>query len=69
MEKDKLRKKAEMVPGALDMLILKTLERNREPMHGYGIALVSTANYKRMRSRLRKGRSIPRSSAWPSRAG
>ena len=38
MEKDKARKKAEMVPGTLDMLIMKTLERNREPMHGYGIA-------------------------------
>jgi PadR family transcriptional regulator, regulatory protein PadR len=38
MEKDKTRKKTEMVPGTLDMLILKTLERNREPMHGYGIA-------------------------------
>ena len=38
MEKDKSRKKADMVPGTLDMLILKTLERNREPMHGYGIA-------------------------------
>ena len=38
MDKDKSRKKAEMVPGTLDMLILKTLERNREPIHGYGIA-------------------------------
>jgi transcriptional regulator len=39
MEKDNSRKKAEMVPGTLEMLILKTLERNREPMHGYGISL------------------------------
>jgi transcriptional regulator len=31
-------KKAELVPGTLEMLILKTLERNAEPMHGYGIA-------------------------------
>jgi PadR family transcriptional regulator, regulatory protein PadR len=38
MEKDRTREKAEMVPGTLDMLILKTLERNREPIHGYGIA-------------------------------
>lgn len=38
MEKDKSSKKAEMVPGTLDMLIMKTLDRNREPMHGYGIA-------------------------------
>jgi PadR family transcriptional regulator len=38
MEQDKTREKAEMVPGTLDMLILKTLEMNREPMHGYGIA-------------------------------
>jgi DNA-binding PadR family transcriptional regulator len=27
-----------MAPGTLDMLILKTLERNQEPMHGYTIA-------------------------------
>jgi transcriptional regulator len=33
-----MRKRAEMVPGTLEMLILKTLERNVEPMHGYGIA-------------------------------
>lgn len=32
MAKDKISKKAEMVPGTLDMLIMKTLERNREPM-------------------------------------
>jgi PadR family transcriptional regulator, regulatory protein PadR len=38
MEKEKTRNKTEMVPGTLDMLILKPLERNREPMHGYGIA-------------------------------
>jgi PadR family transcriptional regulator, regulatory protein PadR len=31
-------KKAEMMPGTLELLILKTLERNREPLHGYGIA-------------------------------
>jgi transcriptional regulator len=39
MEKGKLNKKDKMVPGTLDMLILKTLERNREPAHGYWIAL------------------------------
>jgi len=38
MGKDKTPKKAEMAPGTLDMLIPKTLERNGEPMHGYGIA-------------------------------
>ena len=32
------RKKAEMMPGTLELLILKTLERNGEPLHGYGIA-------------------------------
>jgi len=32
------KKKAEMLPGTLDMLILKTLERGAQPMHGYGIA-------------------------------
>jgi DNA-binding PadR family transcriptional regulator len=31
-------KKTELVPGTLDMLILKTLERNAEPMRGYGVA-------------------------------
>jgi transcriptional regulator len=36
MDKDK--KKAELLPGTLDMLILKTLERNLDPLHGYGIA-------------------------------
>jgi len=28
-----------MLPGTLEMLILKSLERNAEPMHGYGITL------------------------------
>ena len=37
MGKDK--PKSEMLPGTLEMLILKSLERNTEPMHGYGIAL------------------------------
>ncbi|HKA86037.1 MAG TPA: PadR family transcriptional regulator [Haliangiales bacterium] len=32
------RDKAELLPGTLELLILKTLERSREPMHGYGIA-------------------------------
>jgi transcriptional regulator len=27
-----------MLPGTLEMLILKSLERNADPMHGYGIA-------------------------------
>src|SRR5215467_12469118 len=31
-------KKTELMPGTLEMLILKTLERKAEPMHGYGIA-------------------------------
>jgi PadR family transcriptional regulator, regulatory protein PadR len=31
-------KKTELLPGTLEMLILKTLERNTEPMHGYAIA-------------------------------
>lgn len=38
MGKDKTQKRAELLPGTLEMLILKTLERNNEPMHGYGIA-------------------------------
>jgi PadR family transcriptional regulator len=31
-------KKTELVPGTLEMLILKTIERNEGTMHGYGIA-------------------------------
>ncbi len=31
--------KTELLPGTLEMLILKSLERNAQPMHGYGIAL------------------------------
>ena len=31
-------KKSDMMPGTLELLILKTLERHREPLHGYGIA-------------------------------
>src|SRR6201991_2070791 len=32
-----MQKKPELLPGTLDMLILKTLDR--APLHGYGIAL------------------------------
>jgi PadR family transcriptional regulator PadR len=39
MRKENSPQKAEMLPGTLEMLILKTLERNAQPMHGYGIAL------------------------------
>lgn len=39
MKKDNNPPKSEMLPGTLEMLILKTLERNAQPMHGYGIAL------------------------------
>src|ERR671932_920924 len=38
MVKDRPQKKSEMMPGTLELLILKTLERHREPLHGYGIA-------------------------------
>jgi PadR family transcriptional regulator, regulatory protein PadR len=36
MEDNKNRKKSELLPGTLEMLILKSLER--DCMHGYGIA-------------------------------
>ena len=36
MGKSQSNKRSELLPGTLDMLILKTLERN--VMHGYGIA-------------------------------
>ena len=38
MKRSKAQKKTEMMPGTLEMLILKSLERNAQPMHGYGIA-------------------------------
>ena len=38
MVKTRLPKKSEMMPGTLELLILKTLERHRDPLHGYGIA-------------------------------
>lgn len=38
MTKSHPQKKSEMMPGTLELLILKTLERHREPLHGYGIA-------------------------------
>jgi transcriptional regulator len=38
MGKEKREQKAELLPGTLEMLILKSLERNGEPMHGYGVA-------------------------------
>jgi len=39
MGKDKRQNKAELLPGTLEMLILKSLDRIGEPAHGYGIAL------------------------------
>jgi transcriptional regulator len=39
MAKENAPNKSELLPGTLEMLILKSLERNGEPMHGYGIAL------------------------------
>ncbi len=39
MAKDNTDRKSELLPGTLEMLILKSLARNAEPMHGYGIAL------------------------------
>jgi PadR family transcriptional regulator, regulatory protein PadR len=39
MGREKRPQKIEMLPGTLEMLVLKTLERNAGPMHGYGIAL------------------------------
>src|ERR671929_1200682 len=38
MTGNRAQKKTDMMPGTLELLILKTLERNREPLHGYGIA-------------------------------
>ena len=39
MGSNKSPQKTEMLPGTLEMLILKALERNAAPMYGYGIAL------------------------------
>lgn len=39
MAKDITSRRSDLLPGTLEMLILKTLDRNDDPMHGYGIAL------------------------------
>ena len=38
MLRNTVRKRPELLPGTLELLILKTLERHQEPLHGYGIA-------------------------------
>jgi PadR family transcriptional regulator PadR len=38
MTRSQTLNRSEMMPGTLELLILKTLERHREPLHGYGIA-------------------------------
>lgn len=38
MGRNRNPQKTDLLPGTLEMLILKALERNAEPMHGYGIA-------------------------------
>src|SRR5215208_8254968 len=38
MRNTRMQKKTEIMPGTLELLILKTLERHRDPLHGYGIA-------------------------------
>ena len=35
---EKNSNKSDLLPGTLEMLILKSLDRNPAPMHGYGIA-------------------------------
>ena len=35
---ERSKSKTELLPGTLEMLILKTLDRHGRPMHGYGIA-------------------------------
>ncbi|MGH9764626.1 MAG: PadR family transcriptional regulator [Blastocatellia bacterium] len=35
---EKNSSKTDLLPGTLEMLILKSLDRNPAPMHGYGIA-------------------------------
>ena len=61
-------KKTELVPGTLEMLILKTIERNAGPMHGYGIARYIKQISKDV-FRSRKDRSTRRCNPWRSKAG
>lgn len=35
---NRTQKKSDLMPGTLELLILKTLEWHRQPLHGYGIA-------------------------------
>jgi DNA-binding PadR family transcriptional regulator len=65
MKKDNNQQRSEMLPGTLEMLILKSLERNGQPMHGYGIALY----LKQISQDVLKDRFIRHCSAWRSRAG
>ena len=39
MADTKPARKTDLLPGTLELLILKSLQRNDAPMHGYGIAL------------------------------
>jgi len=47
-----------MVRGTLEMLILKTLDMHREPLHGYGIAQ-HIKQLSRDVLQVKKVRSIP----------
>ena len=39
MKKHKHSQKCRLLPGMLEILILKSLDRNPDPMHGWGIVL------------------------------
>lgn len=55
---------ASLLPGTLDLLILKAV--SLEPMHGYGV-LWGLGRFPGLHSPLNKGRSIPRFTSWSIR--
>jgi len=59
-------KQLELLQGTLDMLILKAASLG--PLHGYGI-LCASSKSRRIASRFNKVPSIPRCTAWSTRAG
>ena len=62
------RTNSDQLHGTLDMLVLKAVQQ-RARMHGYAIAASARAALPRRAAASRKGRSIPRSTAWKRAAG
>ena len=62
----KARDRKDLFPGALEMMILQTLQQ--QPLHGYGLVQHIQRGLERARCASRKARSIRRCSACSRRA-